>query len=1184
LSDKQFVHLHNHTEFSLLDGACRIDDLVARANELAMPAVAITDHGSMYGVIDFYKAAVKKGIKPIIGMEAYIAPGSRKEKKHHEIKDAAYHLVLLAKDYTGYRNLMKLSTIGFVEGFYYKPRIDREVLAQYIEGLIGLSACLKGEIPYLIINDRVEEAKQIAREYAQMFPEGDFYLEIQKHGIEAEIKATRILKEFSQELGIPLVASNDTHYIKKEHAEAHDILLCIQTGSTITEEKRLKFSTQEFYFKTYDEMEQLFGDVPEVLDNTLEIASKCNLEISFDKTHYPVFHLPEENINHGEYLLKLCEDGLKKRFEEVTPEIRERLELELKVIGDRGLTSYMLIVWDFIHYAKSHGIPVGPGRGSAVSSLVSYLIGITDIDPLKYNLFFERFINPERPSFPDIDVDFCYDRRGEVIEYVSRKYGKENVAQIITFGTLGAKMVVRDVGRVLGYSYSDVDKIAKLVPGGPGVTLKKALDTEPDLKRMHQDDSMVREILRIGFVLEGLARNASTHAAGIVITDKNLTNYVPLCTGKESEIITQYSMKPVENIGLLKMDFLGLKTVTVISNAVKMIKERLGQEIDITNIPLNDKKTIDLLNRADTSGVFQLESPGMRDLSKRLKIDCFEDIIAMVALFRPGPMNMLDDFIKRKNGKVKVTYDHPLLESILKETYGVMVYQEQVMQCANLLGGYTLGQGDILRRSMGKKNPREMATQRVVFVEGAAKKGIKKALAEKIFDTMEKFAGYGFNKSHSAAYAFIAYQTAYLKTNYTLDYMAALLSCEMGNADKIARYIGECEVHGIKILPPDINESQVNFTVVEGGIRFGLAAVKNIGKAAVEHIIQKRDEHGPYRDINDLAQDMDLRVVNRKVFESLVRCGALDSTGHNRRQLMHVLESVLDMASRAQADSLKGQASLFDMLPESEENNVNRIEPPELEEFPDRELLGFEKELLGFYITGHPLDSYSSLIEQIKSKKISDLATLKNNARVKVAVTIAAIRTTLKRSTKEKMAILTVEDTTGDAEVLVFPETYSKCSSNLIKDEAVLIAGTLNLDEQRPKITAIEVALLDGITPEHIGKLNQRLNNAESRGGRSGRYYNNHRNNVSADTKRESGPPRNINIVFSLQEVSEQNIEELAELLAQYPGDCDLRLTFIDEAEKNRYLQLGCGITVDPNEELLKKLNNLAGIRKIASV
>jgi DNA polymerase III subunit alpha len=1179
LSSK-FVHLHNHTEYSLLDGACRIKDLVGRAHELGMPAVAITDHGSMYGVVDFFKTATKQGIKPIIGMEAYIAPGSRKEKKSEGIRDASYHLVLLAKNETGYRNLMKLSSIAFIEGFYYKPRIDLEILREYSDGLIGLSACLKGQISYLIMQEKVEEARLLVKEYASIFNDGDFYLEIQRHGIPEEETDAKMLIEMGREMGLPLVASNDTHYIRKEHAYAHDILLCIQTGNTINEEKRMKFQTEEFYFKTTGEMIELFPDAPESISNTLEVAEKCNFEMVFDKTHYPSFQLPEKGTTVEKFLRDLCEKGLKERFDEVTDEIRDRLELELKVLEGRGLVAYILIVWDFIDYARRNGIPVGPGRGSAAGSLVAYLIGVTDIDPLKYSLFFERFINPERPGFPDIDVDFCYDRRGEVIEYVTKKYGKENVAQIITFGTLGAKMAVRDVGRVLGYSYGEVDKIARLIPGGPGVSLQSALDSEPDLRKLHETDPMVQEIFKHAFVLEGLCRNSSTHAAAVVITDENLTNYVPLCTGKESETITQFSMKPVESIGLLKMDFLGLKTVTVINNAVKIIEKTRGEKIDMSRIPRDDKKSLDLLNRADTGGVFQLESSGMRDLCTKLNIDRFEDVIAMIALFRPGPMNMLDDFVKRKNGDVKPKYDHPLLEPILRETFGVMVYQEQVMQCANVLGGYTLGEGDVLRRGMGKKDLNEMKKQREKFVTGAIERGIKKAVAGKIFDNMEKFAGYGFNKSHSAAYALIAYQTAWLKANYTVEYMAALLSAEMGNSDKISRYISECESKNLKVLPPNVNESDVSFTVVEGGIRFGMAAVKNVGKAAVEHIMAKRAEHGRYADISDFARDMDLRAVNRKVFESLINCGALDETGWNRRQMIHGLDMVLDMASRAQSDLQKGQASLFDLLGD-DQAEINRIDPPQVDEYSRREMLKFEKELLGFYITGHPLEEYDEIIKEAGCVKVKDLMRLQNGGRVKVAAQISSIRYTVKRSTQEKMAILVVEDSGGESDVLVFPETYTKYGATLKPDAPVLVLGTVGVDEQRAKIIASEIVSLDAVSPEYIKNIDSRPDSDFN----SGRRGNGYRRKKAAPPAEPAGnglkQTRGYQINISLAESSEESIKQISDLFARYPGDQQVRITFADGNEHSSEVTIGAGVQIKVNDELRRKLSSVSGVTQV---
>ena len=1172
MSQPEFIHLHNHTEYSLLDGGCRIPDLVHAAEKMEMPAVAITDHGNMYGVIEFYKAARSAGVKPIIGMEAYIAPGSRMDKRTYGVKEACFHLVLLVKDEEGYRNLIRLATTAHLDGFYYKPRIDREVLQQHRRGLIAFSSCLKGEIPYLILKGEVEQAKSVAGFYRDLFGE-DFYLELHNHRIPEQEPVNSALVKMSKEMSIPLVATNDCHYIAREDAEAHDVLLCIQTGNTISDSKRLKFATDQFYFKTPQEMASIFAETPEALSNTMRIAEKCNLRLDFDKLHYPTFHADHEG-NLRDYLAHLCEEGLPRRYGEVSPAIRQRLEYEIGVIDAKGLTSYILIVWDFVHYAREKGIPVGPGRGSAVGSLVCYLLGISDIDPLKYGLPFERFINPERPSFPDIDIDLCYNRRNEVIDYVVRKYGKSNVAQIITFGTLGAKMAVRDVGRALGYPYGQVDRVARLIPFGPNVTLEDSLRTQTELKKLHDRDEMVKKIFRIAFQLEGLARNASTHAAGVVISSDELTNLVPLCRGSNNEIITQYSMKPITEIGLLKMDFLGLKTLTVIDETVKMVRERQGISLDMDRIPLDDKKTFRLLNHGETAGVFQLESPGMTDLARKIKIDRFEDIVAMIALFRPGPMEMIPEFISRKRKKQRIEYDHPLLEPILKETYGVFVYQEQVMRCANVLAGFSLAQSDILRRSMGKKNPQEMATQREVFVEGARKNNISREVAGKIFDAMQKFSLYGFNKCHSAAYAFIVYQTAFLKANYPKEYMAALLSNEIGNAERISRYVRECESLRIKILPPDINESEGSFAVVEEGIRFGLLAVKNVGKAAIEHIAERRAAHGPYKSIYDFTHDVDSRVVNRKVIESMIRCGAFDTTGWKRSQLYQSLDRALELATRTQLDQQKGQTSLFDMLGETESSRVEFHQPPEVEEYPLTQLLAFERELLGFYLTGHPLDKYAEKINELKCSTVAQLEGMAANSRVRLAAIIASIRYTVKKNTQERMAVLTVEDVDRTIEVLVFPEAYRRCSAFLVKEDSVVIVGRLDKRDSNPKVVADNIVPMEQADAETLEKL-------PGRPGAPAEPVPTRRSDLDFDFPFEKAPkPAPSGIVIRVDaEASENSLLELKQLLSGFPGQSSVRLVFCRNNGQEVLAELECEFGVSIEEELLSRLRTLACVK-----
>ncbi len=1177
MNQSEFVHLHNHTEYSLLDGGCCIPDLVHAAEKMGMPALAITDHGNMYGVIEFYKAARSAGVKPIIGMEAYIAPGSRMDKRTYGVKDASFHLVLLVKDEEGYRNLIKLATTAHLDGFYYKPRIDREVLQQHRRGLIALSSCLKGEIPYLILKNEFEQAKNVAGFYRELFGD-DFYLELHNHGIAEQQPVNAALVKMSKQMSIPLVATNDCHYIAREDAEAHDVLLCIQTGNTISDSKRLKFATDQFYFKSPQEMARLFAETPEALSKTVEIAEKCNLHLDFDQLHYPTFHADFQG-SLRDYLARLCEEGLPRRYGEVSQAIRQRLDYEIEVIDAKGLTSYILIVWDFVHYARERGIPVGPGRGSAVGSLVCYVLGISDIDPLKYGLPFERFINPERPSFPDIDIDLCYNRRNEVIDYVVRKYGKSNVAQIITFGTLGAKMAVRDVGRALGYPYGQVDRVARLIPFGPNVTLEDSLRTQPELKKLHDRDEMVKKIFRIAFQLEGLARNASTHAAGVVISSEELTNFVPLCRGSNNEVITQYSMKPITDIGLLKMDFLGLKTLTVIDEAAKMVSERRGIALDMNKMPLDDKRTFRLLNRGETAGVFQLESPGMTDLARKIKIDRFEDIVAMIALFRPGPMEMIPEFISRKRKRQRIEYDHPLLEPILKETYGVFVYQEQVMRCANVLAGFSLAQSDILRRSMGKKNPQEMATQREVFIEGARKNNISREVAGKIFDAMQKFSLYGFNKCHSAAYAFIVYQTAYLKANYPNEYMAALLSNEIGNTDRISRYVRECESLGIKILPPDINESEGRFTVVEEGIRFGLLAVKNVGKAAIEHVTERRAAHGPYKSIYDFTRDVDGRVVNRKVLESLIRCGAFGSTGWKRSQLYQSLDRAIELASRTQLDRQKGQTSLFDMLAEEQSSPLQYYEPPNIEEYPLTQLLAFEKELLGFYLTGHPLDKYRERINELKCSSIEQLNGMAANTRPRLAAIISAIRYTVKKSTQERMAVLTVEDVGGTIEVLVFPEAFKRCSAFLVKEDSVVIVGRLDKREANSKIVADNIVPIEQADAETLEKLPARAGGpAEPPTTRAPDL------DFDFSVEKPSGSaPDGIAIRLDA-DANEETLVNLRELLVGFPGATPVRLLFCRDDGREVLAELRCDFEVSIEEELLAKLRSFPGVKGLAQV
>jgi DNA polymerase-3 subunit alpha len=1084
MKSSNFAHLHLHTEYSLLDGACRIDEVIEKAHAAKMPAVAITDHGNMYGAIEFYRSAVERGIKPIIGCETYIAPGSRLEKKSSSARDAAYHLILLAKDEVGYRNLIQLVSSAHLEGFYYKPRIDKEILAKHSKGLIGFSSCLKGEVPNKISQEQFAAAKTALDEYRHIFEPGDFYVELQNHGIEEQRSVNRTLIEWAREFKMPLVATNDVHYVEHEHHEAHDVLICLQTQALQADPKRMRYAADQFYLKSAEQMHELFAEVPEALANTLAVAEKCNLALEFGKLRFPSY-TPPDGFTREQYLRHLCERGLRERYDiewkkpksEQEKAIVERVEYELRVMEKTGFVSYFLIVWDFVHFAKSHGIPVGPGRGSAAGSVVAYLLGITNIDPLRYKLLFERFLNPERISPPDIDMDFCYNRRPEVIDYVRKKYGETSVAQIITFGTLGAKMVVRDVGRVLGLSYGECDRIAKMIPPDIGMELKRALEISPDLKAAYQNEETVRRVIDYGFTLEGLSRNASTHAAGVVIGAEPLTNIVPLTTGTNSnEIVTQYSMNPLGELGLLKMDFLGLKTLTVIKDALDLVEQTTGQRIDIDRIPAGDKKTFDLLAKANTIGVFQLESPGMRDLCRRIGVDSIDVIIALIALFRPGPMNMLDDYVNRKHGKVKVEYDHPLLEPILKETFGVFVYQEQVMQAANVLAGYTLGGADMLRRAMGKKKPEEMEKQREIFIKGCHEKNkIPRAKANHIFDTLAKFAGYGFNKSHSAAYGVVSYQTAWLKANYPVEYMAALLSNEMGNTDKIQLFINECRHLGIEVLPPDLNHSGVRFTVEAGKIRFGLAAIKNVGEIAVQSIIDVRAAGGPFQSFGEFCDRIDVRVVNRKVLESLVKCGACDALGEPRAQLFASIEFHMNRAGTVQRDRERGQAALFDVEPVNARRQMTGA-PAEVA-WSQSEMLAFEKELLGFYVTGHPLSQYADILRLYELVSTAQLAQLQDGQMTRLGGIISKLQPKLTKTGKP-MAIVTLEDLEGSVETMVFPETYAKYAPVLKADTAIFVCGTANLREDKPKIFAEQIIPLDEVPKRFTKAVHVRLSAA----------------------------------------------------------------------------------------------------------
>ena len=1059
-----YVPLHVHSEYSLLDGAIKIKELIEQANAFKMPAVAVTDHGNLFGAVEFYRLATKAGIKPIIGCEVYVAPGSRLDKKQgSDSEESSFHLILLARDNNGYRNLVTLVTKAYTEGFYYKPRIDSALLEQNSGGLIGLSACLKGEIPFYLRNGMVDKAREKALEYKHILGPENFYLEVQDNGIPEQEQVNRKLVELSKELHIGLVATNDCHYMKQEDARAHDILLCIQTGKTVNDKNRMHFTSDSFYFKSPEEMKNAFKDTPEAVLNTRAIAERCNVTFSLGTTLLPKYEL--ENGKTPDSLLEtLAFEGMSSRLgQDPGKQYTERLRVELDIIKKMNYSSYFLIVWDFISYAKKKGIPVGPGRGSAAGSIVSFCLGITDIDPVKYNLLFERFLNPERISMPDIDVDFCKDRRAEVIAYVAERYGKDHVAQIITFGTMAAKAAIRDVGRALEIPYGEVDKIAKLIPNTLNITIDETLKIEPQFKALYNSNPRIKELIDNAVRLEGLCRHASTHAAGVVISPAPLTDYTPLYRNpSDGSIVTQFDMASIERIGLLKFDFLGLKTLTVIDKTLQYIRDN-GKEFSLKDISFQDKQTYDLLSSGNTTGIFQLESAGMRDLLVKMTPDRFEDLIAIVALYRPGPIGsgMIDEFIKRKKGKIPVKYDLPQLKEILDETYGVILYQEQVMSIANKLANFTMGQADILRKAMGKKRPEEMEKQKEAFINGAIAKGITEKKAIKIFDLMALFAEYGFNKSHSAAYAYVTYETAYLKTHFPVEFMAATLSADMDNTDKIVKFIAGCREMGIAILPPDINMSGKEFKVVGSSIRFGLEAVKGVGSSAIEAIIESRDTDGPFSSISNFLERADQRRVNKKVVESLIKAGAFDSTGTTRAQAMEFMNRVLNGGSRAHSARAHGQQSIFGDSAEEAGN---------IEDWGTEEILRHEKESLGFYITGHPLTKYDKELEKIGTKRISELDEIPDGQEVKIGGILTTIRKIQTKSKAELMAYCTVEDPSGNVEIIIFPDLYKASMTILQKDESVLVKGTVDKTEKGLKIVSSDITLLDTL----VTKLGQK--------------------------------------------------------------------------------------------------------------
>jgi DNA polymerase-3 subunit alpha len=1165
MSHADFVHLHLHTEYSLLDGACRLDRLVDKAHELKFSSLAITDHGAMHGAIEFYQAARAKGIKPIIGCEVYVAPGSRLERKKVE-GDKYHHLGLLAKDEAGYKNLIKLTTAAHLEGYYYKPRIDKEILARHSEGLIAMSGCLASEIPDWILKDQIDRARDAVDWFKQTLGADNFFLELQNHGIAEQAKVNRHLIPWAKEFGLKLVATNDVHYVNKSDSHAHDCLICIGTQTQLADTKRMRYEPEQFYLRSAEEMKARFAETPEAVKNTLEVAEKCNLEIEFGKLHFPVFHPPEHFTREG-YLRQWLAEGLFRRYtihakaegkefiiekvdepnrlptfdaknpneKEALKVILDRLQLELNVIEKTGFISYFLIVGDFIRYGRSKGISC-VARGSAAGSLVTYLLEIANVDPIRYGLLFERFLNPERVNPPDIDIDFADDRRADVIKYVSEKYGKDSVAQIITFGTMGAKSVVRDVARVMGLSYGDGDRLAKMIPFDLKMDLTKALKQSPELKAAYENEDVTRELIDTAFILEDITRNASVHAAGVVIGDQPLVNLLPLKQDEDGALVTQYSMNPVGDLGLLKMDFLGLKTLTVIRNTCEMVKRTQGISVDIDHLPLDDKKTYDLLNRAETLGVFQLESGGMRDLCRKFQISSIEHITALVALYRPGPMDLIPEFIKRRHGEIEIKYEHPLLEPIARETYGILIYQEQVMQAAQILAGFTLGAADILRRAMGKKKVEEMAKQRAIFVKGCKEKNqIPEKKANEIFDLLEKFAGYGFNKSHAAAYAIVAYQTAYLKANYPVEFFCAMMTNDMGDTEKLSKYIDEAREFEIEVLQPDVNESEMYFAPARDGkaIRFGLAAIKNVGEVAVEAILKARSEGGKIKSLSELCERVDGRTVNRKTLEALIKTGACDAFGQTRATMFSQIERMLARAASIQSDKQKGQSSLFGALEDKDAPKPDSER--QLPEWPQHELLAHEKELLGFYVTGHPLTPFAPILEKYALTNTAKLSELPNRSLTRIGGLIGAVQHLVAKKSGKPYSKFFLEDLEGSVLAMCLNENCEKFRPMLQPNKAVLIIGEVSKGDENDerggelKIFPQEMLPLEDAPKKFTKQVHLRLHTAH---------------------------------------LKPEQLDSVRELVAAHPGKCPLFLCFMRPGGEIVFLETNERFNVAPSQKL----------------
>ena len=1133
----EFVHLHLHSQYSLLDGATRIGDLVQRAAELGQPAVALTDHGNMFGAVKFYEAAKRAGVKPIIGCEVYVAPGSRFDKGARNGGGRAYHMLLLAQNQTGYNNLCELVTRGFTEGMYYFPRIDRELLSQHAEGLICTSACLRGEVNDHLLHGREEAAREAAGFYKDLFP-GRYYLELQDHGMEEDKQVIPKVIALSKEMGLPLVATNDVHYLDKGDHSAQEVLICIQTGKTLNDPNRMKIKSEEFYFKDAAEMEALFGEAPEALANTVVIAEQCNFEFNFGEAHYPDFQTPDGS-GKKEYLRRTAEEGLARKIAQFGIEgaeaerYRERLKMELEVINSQNYEGYFLIVSDFIRYAKEKGIPVGPGRGSAAGSLAAYSLGITGIDPLKYSLLFERFLNPERISPPDVDIDFCMDRRDEVIRYVQEKYGRENVCQIITFGSMLAKGVLRDVGRVMDMPYGEVDRIAKLVPNELKITLDDAMKKEPRLRDTVARDPKVGGLMSTARKLEGNIRHAGTHAAGVVIAPSKLTDFVPLYKASGGEMMTQFDMKDIEEIGLLKMDFLGLKTLTVLDRAVNLVRDG-GGELDLETLALDDEATYRLLAEGKTTGIFQLESRGIREYLRKLAPTTFEDLIAMVALYRPGPLEsgMVDAFINRKHGREKIDYFFDELQTILGGTYGVMVYQEQVMQISNALSGFSLGRADMLRKAMGKKSQKLMAEQQADFVDGAVARGNDRKKVQSLWDQIEKFAGYGFNKSHSAAYALIAYRTAYMKTHHPREFMSALLTCDRENADKVIKDIAECRSMKIAVLPPDVNASQKDFTVERESIRFGLAAVKNVGEGLVDAVLAGRNEEGPFVDLGDFCRRVEHRHLNRRALESLIKAAAFDSLGVGRAQATASLDIVLEAAIRNQKSVAVGQGTLFG----GEEAARSALHLPEVAEWEDSERLASEREVLGFYVSGHPLDDHKEIIQRFANIDTLRLSEVTSGRKLKMAGLIRSSRLRTTRAGR-RMANFVLEDQVGTAEMTLFPDVFENCHEILESEEPVLVEGVAEVSDDGVQVVVRAIELLSGVEVNHASR-------------------------VLIDLEPECRTPNRL--------------QSIREVLARHPGNCAVLFT-LRFPDREMRIEAGQEFVVAPTAELTEELGDLVG-------